>query len=147
MALLLFKDNGGPGDVEISSGSDFTSPIMTSHDGKNGDSQKVLLYIKNDNPNRTYSNVVITPTDLELPSPPKNDTVYTDTGWGVKLSLGGEEPSKSQWEDIVWGAPISITSIAELSHSFWYLITCPPNTNAQNKTDIALTVSYTENVV
>ena len=70
------------------------------------------------------------------------------------MSQGGTEPTSSEWEDINWGESIDMDDIGSDSgydiatySPFWYLITCPPNTDAQNKEDIVLKVLYTENAV
>ncbi len=149
--LIYFKENDV--FVETSSGDDQTSPITTTHDGKNGDTKTINLYIRNDDVTKWYSNVRVTPVDLE-DADPYGDVVYTETGWGIKLNQGGTEPTENEWEDLDWGEQISIGSIGSNSvpdtttySPFWYLISCPPNTNAQNKSDIVLKVEYTENAV
>jgi hypothetical protein len=131
---------------EVSTGDDLSSPVITTHDGKRGDSQKVKLYLKNDDLGLTFTNIVITPFDKDTPP---SDINYTSTGWGVKLSNSETEPSSAEWEDIDWGAPIAVSNILNTSTEvpFWYLVSCPPNTDAQNKTDIAIKIEYTENVI
>jgi hypothetical protein len=153
MALKLYYKNSSEVFCPVSTGDSLASPITTTHNGKTGDEQMVLLYIRNDNSAKWYSNIRITPVDLVDPTP-YGDVGYTETGWGVKLSKSGLEPTQAEWEDIIWGDPITIDNIGSdlagdhTTYSpFWYLISCPPNTNAQNKTDIALRVEYTENTV
>jgi hypothetical protein len=143
MGLGLFYKVGDD-FFEVSTDDDLSSPVITTHDGKRGDSQKVKLYLKNDDSMRYFTNIVITPFDNILPS----DIDYASTGWGVKLSNKLEEPSTAEWEDIDWGASITVADIEDVpgTVSFWYLVSCPPNTDAQNKTDITLKIAYTENV-
>lgn len=139
--------------VAITNSGDLTSPLTTVHDGKTGDTQTVQCYIRNDNSSKYYSNIVITPVDL-VDANPYGDVIYSETGWGVKLNAGASEPTEGQWNDLDWGDSISMSNIGASGlpdtttyYPFWYLVTCPPNTNAKVKTDIVLQVSYTENAV
>ena len=137
----------------ITNVGDLTRPLLTAHDGKTGDTQTTQIYIRNDVISKWFSNIRIKPVDLIDPEP-YGDIIYTETGWGVKLSKGSEEPTQSEWEDIEWGTELEMDNIGADSgynittyYPFWYLIACPPNTNAKVKTDIVLNVAYTENSV
>jgi hypothetical protein len=148
---LYYKEDDG--FVEITDTGDLTQPLTTVHDGKTGDIQTVQVYLRNDDSSKWFSNVVIKPVDL-VDANPYGDIIYTETGWGVKLSKGSEEPTKGEWEDIDWGDSINMDDIgadigADIAtyYPFWFLITCPPNTDAKIKTDIVLNVAYTENSV
>lgn len=148
MALKLYYKDSLGAYSEITSGSDFSNPVTTTHDGKIGDIKTVCLYIRNDDVALWYSNVEILPVDL-VDANPYGDVAYDETGWGVKLNEGGTEPTTAEWNDIDWGRKISVEDIEDSTtyFPFYYLISCPPNTNAQNKSDIILRVSYTENAV
>ena len=137
----------------ITSVGDLTQPLTTIHDGKTGDTQTVQVYIRNNDSSKWFSNIIIKPVDL-IDANPYGDIIYTETGWGVKLNNGSEEPTQSEWEDIEWGNEINVDDIGTnllanttAYYPFWFLITCPPNTNAKIKTDIVLDVAYTENSV
>lgn len=134
-------------------GTDLTNPITTTHDGKEGDEKATLLYLRNNDATKWYSNIVITPVDL-IDADPYGDIAYSETGWGVKLSEGGTEPTEAEWDDLDWGEATSMSDVGSDSIGdsttyapFWYFISCPPNTNAQNKTDIVFKVEFTENTV
>ena len=138
---------------EITQASDLANPLTTVHDGKTGDIKTVQVYLRNDDSSLWFSNIIIKPIDL-VDANPYGDIAYTETGWGVKLSPGSEEPTESEWDDINWGNQIDMSNIGSdgsynitTYYPFWYLITCPPNTDAKVKTDIVLNVSYTENAV
>jgi hypothetical protein len=148
---LYYKENDA--FVEITSDDDLTNPLVTIHDGKVGDVITSQVYIRNDNTGMWYSNIFIKPVDL-VDANPYGDVAYTETGWGVKLSKGATEPTSSEWEDIAWGNQIEMDDIGSNSLAdtttyspLWMLITCPPNTDAQVKTDIVINTRYTENVV
>jgi hypothetical protein len=153
MGLKLYYKNSLDAFVEASIGDDTSDPITTTHDGKNGDVATVDLYIRNDDVAKWFSNIIITPQDL-IDAFPYGDVNYDETGWGVRLSAGGTEPTEAEWEDINWGEVIIMENVGSNDSAdtttyfpFWYLITCPPNTDAENKEDIILRVDYTENVV
>jgi len=144
---LYYKENDSY--VEVTQ----TTPVSTTHDGKDGDTISVQLFIKNDDATKWYSTVTIRPIDKSTSST-TDDTIYSDTGWGVKLSPGSQEPTLSFWNSLDWGEMISmgnigIYGVADISTYFplWYLITCPPNTDAQTKQNISLKIEFTENAV
>jgi len=138
---------------EITLVGDLTDPLATVHDGRTGDTQTAQVYLRNDDASKWFSNIVIASVDL-VDANPYGDVIYTETGWGVKLSPGSEEPTSSEWNDIAWGNEIDMGDIGSddgadtaTYYPFWYLITCPPNTNAVIKNDIVLDVYSTENSV
>lgn len=152
MALKLYYKEG---DIytEISSGSSQTSPLATVHDGKTGDFVSTQLFIRNDDATKWYSNIVVVPYDLTS-IVDKNDVDYKSSGWGVKLSQGADEPTLAAWGDIDWGDYVNMGNAGAEANAdtttyfpFWYLITCPPNTDAQIKNNITIRVEYTENAV
>ena len=140
--------------VEISDNvEDGLDPLTSVHDGKTGSVVTKQLYLRNNDPSKWYSNIIIRPIDL-VDANPYGDIAYSETGWGVKLSEEENEPSSSEWEGIDWGGSIDIIDLGSDSGPdtttyvpFWYLESCPPNTDAVIKTDIVINVSYTENAV
>jgi hypothetical protein len=151
--LRIYYKNSEDAYVPVSIGNDISSPIDTVHDGKMGTTTSVLLYLRNNDSSKYYTNIRIFPTDLEETNS-YSDVMYDETGWGVKLSAGGTEPSEAEWENIDWGNEIQMSNIGTSSvgntttyYPFWYLISSPPNLDAQAKIDIALTTYYTDNAV
>lgn len=148
---LYYKENDSY--VEVSSGNDSSQPITSVHNGKTGDVVSDQLFIRNDNINAWYSNIVISSYDSTT-APGKDDTDYDSTGWGIKLSDGEEEPTSSEWNNIQWANSIDMEDIGEPGQGdsttyfpFWRLITCPPHTDIQIKKNIFIRAEYTENVV
>lgn len=153
MSLKIYHKDSGGSWVETTQDDDLTNPIHTIHDGKNGDTKVVSLAIHNDGSTSLwYSDVAVVAEDL-VDSGSMDDTIYEETGWGIKLSSEASEPTEAEWDDIDWGNQIDIVDIgsdsgADLSYfPFWCLITCPPNTDAQNKQDLVIKTLYTENAV
>lgn len=151
--LNIYYKNSEEQFVLLSRTGDLSSPITTVHDGKLGDISTIQLYLRNDSSGQWFSNISVLPVD-KIDAYPYGDVGFAESGWGVKLSSGAAEPTQGQWEDISWGEQITMDSIGSdlggdttTYYPFWYLISCPPNTNAQVKTDIVIKVSYTENSV
>ena len=152
MLRIYYKDSQD-NYSEVSTGDMLYNPIDTIHDGRTGTTNSLLLYLRNDQSTKYYTNIRIEPNDLEMPSG-YSDLVYDETGWGVKLSSGGIEPSSGEWSNIDWGTEISLDDIGSLYVGdtttyvpFWYLISSPPNLEAATKLDIVLTTYYVENAV
>jgi len=148
---LYYKENDQ--FIAITKDSDLTNPLIMVHNGKTGDTVTIQLYVRNTDVAKWYSNIIVTPVDL-VDADPYGDVIYSETGWGVKLSQGAEEPTSGEWEDIAWGNSINMADIGSDAAAdtttylpLWYLETCPPNTDAQVKTDIVVNVSYTENAI
>ena len=127
------------------------NPVTTVHDGKTGDTVTLQLYIRNDDALKWFSSIRVFPLDTEDANP-YGDVNHSETGWGIKLSPGADEPTFGEWEDLHWGDTIAMSNIGADSSPdtttyfpFWYYITCPPNTDAKTKTDILLRAEYTEN--
>jgi len=153
MGLALYYKDDNDQFVMVSNGQDQSSPITTIHNGRTGDVKIMQLFLRNDNDEKWFSNIVILPLDT-IDANPYGDVGYSETGWGVKLLLSSGQPSINDWEDTKWGESILIDSIgsdesADISTyvPFWYYITCPPNHPVAIKTDITLEVNYTENSV
>lgn len=149
---LYYKEDDVFMEVSTST-EDGLDPLTSVHDGKTGSVVSKQLYLRNDNASKWYSNIIVKPIDL-VDANPYGDIAYSETGWGIKLSEEADEPSVSEWEDISWGSPIDVIDIGSDSGEdtttyipFWYLESCPPNTDAKIKTDIVINVSYTENAV
>lgn len=150
MGISIYKYEN---DTYVPVSDDLTSPISTVHDGKNGTTRVLQLFLRNDDSDLWYSNIKISPEDTEN-AYPYGDVVYSETGWGIKLIAQESQPTVAEWEDKEWGDFIWMENIgsdssADIStyFSFWYLISSPPNINADNKSDINLDVAYTENAV
>lgn len=151
MISIYYKTNEDT-YVEVSK-DDFSSPINTSHEGKTGTVETKLLYLRNDSSSKYYTSITISPLDTDLAGG-FSDLIYEETGWGIKLSNGGTLPSNGEWGNIEWGNSISMGDIGSLYLSdtttyfpFWYMISSPPNIDAQIKKDIVLVTTYTENAV
>lgn len=141
MGLALYYKNSLDEYIKVTS----STPIVVSHDGKNGDVKTICLYIRNDDELKWFSNIKVIPIGI---------CDFVTNGWGVKLLYGGDEPTRADWSELNWGEDMDAEDIGSESGGdivtyspFWYLSTCPPHVDAQNKTDLKLKLEYTENTV
>lgn len=149
--MLYYKENDQY--LLISQNSIGGLPVSTTHDGKTGDIHSRQLFIRNDDVDLWFSNIQVIPYD-KTATDIKDDTDYISTGWGVKLASTEDEPTTSAWLDIDWADAIMMDDIGSIGSydvttyfPFWYQITCPPNIDAQTKSNISIRVAYTENAV
>lgn len=153
MALKVY-DNSQGSPVELSISDAFTSPLTTCHDGRRGDFKVISLSLRNTESQIWYSNIKIKGFDKTDQQDHHKDTIFDETGWGVKLKVGTLEPSTAEWDAISWSNEISMNNIgSDIAGNisdyfpFWMLINCPLNIPADIKENISLYVSYTENAI
>lgn len=111
------------------------NPITTTHP-TTGSASAVQLWIYNDDATKRYESITIDPTDA----------VSTDESTWVQLAAdsGGSAGTYGSA-----GASLSVSDISTAGSGtpFWFKCTTPSGQSVQNKTDIKLTVSYTEYAV
>lgn len=146
MGIQVADLDGGEWTAYSSNG-DQTNPITTVHDGRIEQSRDVLLYVRNDDAAKKYTDVVIGFADSEYP----NDIEGVQSGWSIKVSLGNLQPSDAEWATITAGTSISISDPNELSgigrEPFWYRIISPRGIHVGLKLDVSLRLSYTESTI
>lgn len=128
MALKIAK-NSGLTDIVSTDG---TNPITTQH-SINGEVKTVQLWLFNNDNTKYYTGVNIDPTD----------TTGSDESTWVQLSL----------DNVTYQAASAALTFADIGaagtpdvtgHTFYAKITSPSGQTVQNKTDIKLTVNFTE---
>lgn len=111
--------------TDIVSDGDMSNPIETQHPIE-GSSVETVVYLFNDDETKRYEDVSVTATD---------DFDIDESGW-IEFSLDGETFSSSvqigNVEEANAGVPITVR------------VTTPELPETQNKTDIKITVNYTE---
>jgi hypothetical protein len=131
MTLKISK-NSGLTDIVSTDG---TNPITTPHP-ITGSSQVVQLWLFNNDATRYYQNINIDPTDV----------VGTDESTWIQLSADGVTY-------LGGSAPLTMANIGAsgtgdtTGHTFYAKVTSPSGQTVQNKTDIKLTVNFTEYAV
>ncbi|OAS21157.1 hypothetical protein [Paenibacillus oryzisoli] len=129
MALKISK-NVGLTDIVSDA-----NPITTTHP-TTGSAQSVQLWLFNDDSTKTYQSITIDPTDA----------VSTDESTWVQLAPDSAGSAGTYGST---GAALSMSNITDsnVAKPFWYKCTSPSGQSVQNKSDIKLTVGYTEYAV
>ena len=142
MGILVSELDGGWTDFSTS--GDQTNPISTTHDGRIEQPRERLLYVRNDDSNKSYASIVVDFIDYTYP----NDIEGAESGWNIKVKLGSLQPSEAEWAAITAGDPLSIPDIVGVdSEPFWYKIVSPRGLNVGLKLDIAMQIDYIESTI
>lgn len=120
------------------------------HDGYRGDVFEQLIYIKNDDVSRYYTNLVLS----------YENTVYSDdgefgfSGWGTKFLYGQRRPTEAEWDLVRTGdlfrlPDIGTTTVADTStyHPVWIRIACPGDQMAQIRENQTLRLTFLPRLV
>lgn len=128
-----------------------TGPFVTEHNGFTGGQQEFVFYFKNQFPEFYYENIrlKVEMADLELGS------VFSESGWSVKLKFGSEQPTEKEWGDVIVNNEITLpvdigsSEVANTESLFpvWVRVFCPGHTDPQYKTDINLSLKYFKKLV
>lgn len=131
MALQISTDKNNLVTTKISS----SNPITTQHP-ISGSAQSLELYLWNDDATKKYSGITVDPVD----------TTGSDESTWVALAPDNSGVAGTY---LAGSAPLSMADIndSSVAHPFWYKCTTPTLTDSQNKTDISLSVSFTEYAV
>lgn len=127
-----------------------TGKLRSFHDGFKGQTMEQIIYIRNDDVSRYYTNILVN----------YESEVYQDlgpfgtTGWGMKLMYGERRPTEAEWDLVRSIDPLSIpdigsTDLADTNtyHPVWVRIICPGGEPAQIRESQQLTLAYFERVV
>jgi len=150
LAIYQEKSTGVYEKISLVSETVDKMPITTVHNGETGDSVELKLYVRADDTKVYYSSITAYPENLTA----TNYINGTSTGWGIKMRVGGIQPTPSEWEKISYGNTISFSNIGTSSIGnistflpFWVRIECPSNSPIRVKEGTSITLSYTENLI
>lgn len=126
MALKISK-NVGLTDIVSDA-----NPITTTHP-TTGSVQAVQLWLFNDDSTKTYQSINIDPTDA----------VTTDESTWIQLAPDSAGSAGTYGSA---GAALSMANVTDfnVAKPFWYKCTTPSGQSVSNKSDIKLTVNFTE---
>lgn len=129
----------------------FTKPFAITFDGRNGGHKEVRLFLRNDDPTRYYTDLVLSFEDLE--NPPV--TSRPEAGFVWKLSYGDTRPTFNDWSSLP--AANSLTAIDDLGSTgnpdtstylpFWVFIQVPANLDIQVLTNVKFVIQGNEALV
>lgn len=115
------------------------NPITTTHP-TTGSAVNVQLWLFNDDATKYYTGINIDPTDAVSTDESTWVTLAPDSA-GAAGTFGAASAALSM-------ANVGAAGAADTTgKSFWYKCTTPTGQSVQNKTDIKLTVNFTENPV
>lgn len=141
MSLHIYKT----ADVndEVSEDGTFTNPIRHSGDGRLGQVIERRYFVRNDSASREYTEITVTPVDLETPS-----LIDGTGGFSFKMRAGDSQPLEEEWDTISDGNSISIPNISDTTtfSPFWLRIKIPKGAEVKSYDDIRLRISCEESV-
>lgn len=124
-----------------------TLPLRTIHDGHLGSSQEDIIYLRNDDTAKYYTNLTVT----------FNVSSYEDigpfgtTGWGVKFITGERRPTEAEWDEVRAGDAVAISDIGSTLiadtftyHPIWVRVICPGGEPAQIRDNQTIEVFFFE---
>ena len=123
-----------------------TSPMRTFHNGHIGDSHEQLVFIRNEDAAKWYTNIELSP---ELVGVYNDATSFTTTGWGIKLMYGKRRPTEEEWDILKTGSTILLPDIGSIeaadtftNHPVWVRVFCPGGTAATIVENMQLNLKY-----
>jgi hypothetical protein len=124
---------------------DVFGPQRTFHDGHLGGVYEDIVYVRNDDPTKWYTNITMI---LEL-SAYGDIGEFGTTGWSVKFLYGQRRPTEAEWDLVRSGDAIAIPDIGEQPaadtstyHPIWFRVFCPGGDPAQIRENQMLRLLY-----
>lgn len=142
MALLLYKTTDP--SSQVTSDGKQTNPIFISVEGKFGDVDVGVVYLRNDDPNVYYTNI-----SIQVPNAANN-------GISVKLyhsTSSSSQPIEAVWSTITANTPLALGSSFQIGPStstyvpIWYRFEVPANFPHSVIANMPFQVTATENAV
>ncbi len=118
------------------------APLRTFHEGTRGSAHEELLYLRNNDAAKVYSDVTVAyGADVGIDSSGPRGR----TGWSVKLLGGSVRPTAEEWDTAT--SSITFEDIEDTGyHAFWLRVRSPGGTMAQLRTGQRLTITAVETV-
>ncbi len=121
------------------------NPLRTVHDGRLGGADEKLIYFRNDDVAKYYTNIEVVQTNASF-----NDFgEFGTTGWGVKFISGERRPTEAEWDAAVSGATLNIANIGSTSSAdtstflpVWVRVVSPGGDGEQIRENQIINLSY-----
>jgi len=120
------------------------SKIRAYLNGSLSDSFEKLLYIRNDNALKYYTNITLQLVAGDL-------TALRDDGWSIKTSKSERRPTELEWDAISHGHTLALDDVGETGtpstaeyYPVWVRAYVPGGTAAQLRSDIELDLFFFE---
>lgn len=135
----------------LSQNGQFTKPFAVTFDGRIGGYKEIKLFLRNDDPTRYYTNLVLSLEDLE--GAPV--TSRPEVGFAWKLSYGDTKPTFNDWNNTPAANMLTISdTIGAVGNPdtstylpFWVFIQTPAHLDAQVFTGVKFVVEGNEALV
>lgn len=128
-----------------------TDPIRTFHDGFRGSSHEELIYIRNFDASKYYTDIVLQP---ELVGAYADLGEWGTTGWAIKTMYGSRQPTEDEWDALEPSEAIALPDIGTTeaadtftNHPVWVRVYCPGREAAQIRKNMQLKLQYFEKQV
>jgi hypothetical protein len=122
------------------------TPLRTFHNGHIGGLHEQLVFIRNEDPAKWYTNIQLAP---EVIGGYDDSGSFGTSGWGIKLMYGRRRPTEEEWDIMKYGSVIQIPDIGSIeaadtftNHPVWVRVYCPGNEAAQIRENMQLKLTY-----
>lgn len=124
--------------------------LRSFHDGRLGGSWESIIYLRNSDPSRYFTNLELSYTVLGY----EDFGEFGSTGWGVKFLYGQRQPTQAEWDSVQSTATLMMPDIGSTSgadvstyHPIWVKFICPGNQAAQIRENQKIELSFYERLI
>lgn len=125
--------------------------LRTTHDGHIGGSMEQILYLRNHDVSKYFTNITVTP---KITGAYDDTGEFGTTGWGVKVLYGSRRPTEMEWDLVRSGDGVILPDIGTTeaadtttNHPIWVRVYCPGGEPAQIRNNLSIEVqAYTREV-
>ena len=121
------------------------NPLRSFHNGHVGDSHDQLIFVRNQNPAKWFTNIRLQPVMI---GGYKDLGEFGDTGFGCKLLFGRRPPTEEEWDFVMSNSAIYLPDIGSCeaadtftNHPVWVRLYCPGGTPAQIRESMQLNLT------
>jgi len=121
--------------------------LKTTHNGHLGGSEEKLVYLRNNDVSKYYTNIVAS----VVVSNYDDMGQFGSTGWGIKLLYGNRQPTEAEWDTVLPNGLLELPDIGSTLladtftyHPIWVRVYCPGNTSAQRRLNQTIRISSFE---
>jgi len=113
------------------------NPLVLSIDGRLGGASETLLYVANDDPSNSFTNIVVS-----FAQNPGQDIVNGTNSYSWKLIAGATQPIEQQWAVTDAGSSITLPDISDIVtfSPFWLRIEVPLGAPVDNFNHVSLEI-------
>jgi len=152
MALNLYEyDEDNNQYLQISEDGLHTNPIKTSHNGTNGETVEKKVYLKNEDANFYYTDIIV--TSIPARKVKVGDINYPEAFISYKIINQDSQPTENQWLSIRSGNEVEMEDIGDASAGdtsykpIWIQVGIPTGTRVQTIRDVSISLQAKSNPV